>query len=80
MTYLLNWIFNVKEIENRYGISNQTARTDISGLVKLEYLEVSNVNAKEQKYYKSSHFDELIQLPNLCPERLIINTTVNKRR
>ena len=46
MIYLLNWIFNVKEIENRYGISNQTARTDISGLVKLEYLEVSNVNAK----------------------------------
>ena len=61
MTYLLNWIFNVKEIENRYGISNQTARTDIGGLVKLEYLEVSNVNAKEQKYYKSSRFDELIR-------------------
>jgi Fic family protein len=56
-----DWIFNVKEIENRYGISNQTARTDISGLVKLEYLEVSNVNAKEQKYYKSFRFDELIR-------------------
>jgi Fic family protein len=56
-----DWIFNVKEIENRYGISNQTARTDIAGLVKLEYLEVSNVNAKEQKYFKSSRFDELIR-------------------
>ena len=56
-----DWIFNVKEIENRYGISNQTARTDIGGLVKLEYLEVSNFNAKEQKYYKSSRFNELVR-------------------
>ncbi len=55
-----HWIFNVKEIENRYAVSNQTARTDIIGLINLGYIEMSKVNAKEQKYYKSPKFDDLI--------------------
>lgn len=55
-----DWVFNIKEIENRCGVSNQTARNDISGLLTLGYIELLKVNAKEQKYYKSDRFDTLI--------------------
>lgn len=55
-----DWVFNVKEVENTYAVSNQTARTDISGLVALGYLAMVKINAKEQKYYKSQRFDELL--------------------
>lgn len=56
-----DFVFNVKEIENRNGVSNQTARMDIIGLIELGYIEMSKVNAKEQKYYKSHQFDELVK-------------------
>jgi Fic family protein len=56
-----DWVFNVKEIENRNGVSNQTASNDIVALVKLGYLEMSKVNGKEKKYYKSLQFDDLVK-------------------
>lgn len=56
-----DWLINVKEIENRFAVSNQTARTDLLALEKLGYLTKGYVNAKEQKYYKSKRFDELIK-------------------
>lgn len=56
-----DWVFNVKEVENTYAVSNQTARTDISGLIALGYLDMVKINAKEQKYYKSQGFDELVK-------------------
>jgi len=62
-----DWVFNVKEIENRNGVSNQTARADIIGLIELGYIEISKVNAKEQKYYKSNQFDELLKRGNKIP-------------
>jgi Fic family protein len=65
-----DWIFNVKEIENRNGVSNQTARMDIIGLIELGYIEVSKINAKEQKYYKSSQFDDLVKKGNKMPKPL----------
>jgi Fic family protein len=56
-----DWGFNVKEIENTYAVSNQTARNDINGLIRLGYIEVVKVNAKEQKYFKSPRFDEQLK-------------------
>lgn len=56
-----DWLINVKEIENRFAVSNQTARTDLLTLEKLGYLTKGYINAKEQKYYKSKRFDELIK-------------------
>jgi Fic family protein len=64
-----DWVFNVKEIENRNGVSNQTASNDITGLVKLGYIEMSKVNGKEKKYYKSYQFDELVKKGNETPKR-----------
>lgn len=63
-----DWVFNVKEIENRNGVSNQTARMDIIGLIELGYIEMSKVNAKEQKYYKSLQFDGLVKKGNEIPK------------
>jgi Fic family protein len=56
----LDWVFNVKEIENRFAVSNQTARTDVSELVHLGYITAVKVNSKTQKFYKSNEFDSLI--------------------
>lgn len=45
-------MLSIKEIENRLQISNQTARTDILGLVKLTYLKEILINKKEKRYIK----------------------------
>jgi Fic family protein len=43
-------ITTVKEVENRLGVTNQTARTDLGGLVKLEWLAQINLNGKKKGY------------------------------
>lgn len=45
-------IFTVKEIQTRFNISNQTARTDLDGLVALNYLENINFNKKTKGFGK----------------------------
>ncbi|MDR2473383.1 MAG: hypothetical protein LBD53_07495 [Tannerella sp.] len=52
-----NSIFTVKEIENRFSIGNQTARTDLYGLVKLEYLTEININKRKIAFIKSEKFN-----------------------
>lgn len=54
-------IFSVKEIENRFSVSNQTARTDLSELVKKGYLEENSMNKKTKRFYKSSNFEKLLK-------------------
>jgi len=54
-------LFTVKEIENRFRISNQTARTDLLSLVELGYLELVEVNKKKRAFAKSSKFDSLLK-------------------
>jgi Fic family protein len=54
-------MFSVKEIENRFNISNQTARTDLQGLCTLGYLEEIGLNKKSKGYTKSDQFDHLIK-------------------
>lgn len=54
-------LFSVKEIENRFNISNQTARTDLTLLVNMGYLEVVELNKKAKGFCKSTIFDQLIK-------------------
>jgi len=65
---ILKWVseepevrLSVKEIENRFNIANQTARTDLSILEEMGYLTVIDVNKKTKGYYKSEIFDSLIK-------------------
>lgn len=58
-------ILNSKEIENRYQISNFTARSDLKGLVNLGFLEIIQVNKIKQSFIKSAEFDRIIKQCNL---------------
>lgn len=54
-------VLNVKEIENRFNISNFTARTDLKSLVELGFLEVIQVNKQKQNFIKSNTFDKVLK-------------------
>lgn len=54
-------IFNTKEIESRFDISNFTARSDLKTLVALGFLEVIQVNKKKQNFVKSKDFDLIMK-------------------
>lgn len=56
-----NTCFSVKEIENRFSVSNFTARMDLEGLVKLDYLSDIKLNKVKRNYIKSAKFDKLIK-------------------
>lgn len=53
-----NRFFTVKEIENIFKITNQTARTDIEELVERELLKKVSVNKKSFNYWKGEKFDK----------------------
>ncbi len=50
--------FTVKEIENTYSVTNQTARTDIEELVDKGFLKKVAINKKSFNYWKGDKFDE----------------------
>ncbi|WP_100611076.1 Fic family protein [Confluentibacter lentus] len=52
-----NRFFTVKEIENIFSITNQTARTDIEELVSRGFLKKIAVNKKTSNYWKGDKFD-----------------------
>ncbi len=54
-------LFTVKEMENRFRVSNQTARTDLYGLSEKGYLDTIELNKKTKAFSKSKKFDELIK-------------------
>ena len=54
-------IFNSKEIESRFHISNFTARSDLKSLVELGFLDTIQVNKKKQSFIKSQDFDKVIR-------------------
>lgn len=54
-------LFGVKEIETRFSISNQTARTDLLGLEKKGYLEGIDINKKTKGFCRSEKFESLIK-------------------
>ncbi|WP_299218823.1 Fic family protein [uncultured Aquimarina sp.] len=62
---LLFWIkenenrhFSVKEIENIFSVTNQTARTDLESLVEKDILKKIYINKKTSNYWKGDHFDK----------------------
>ncbi|MCB9033875.1 MAG: Fic family protein [Chitinophagales bacterium] len=66
--YILKWLYDnsnliltVNEIQNRFSISNQTARTDLTELVKLGFLVEKNANKKSKVFFKVDNFEQLIQ-------------------
>ncbi len=54
-------VFSVKEIMNRFSISNYTARMDLKGLTEVGFLEELSVNKIKRIYIKSPHFEQLIK-------------------
>ena len=50
--------FTVKEVENTFNITNQTARTDIEELVEKELLKKIAINKKTFNYWKGDKFDK----------------------
>lgn len=56
-----NICLSVKEIENRFSVSNFTARTDLEGLVSLGYLTEIQLNKVKRNYIKSENFGNLIK-------------------
>ena len=53
--------FTVKEIENRFSVSNFTARVDLDNLIKIGYLSEIKINKVKRMYIKSEQFDALIK-------------------
>lgn len=58
-------VLNSKEIENRFGISNFTARADLKMLVKLGFLEIIQVNKIKQNFIRSKGFINILIKFNL---------------
>jgi Uncharacterized conserved protein len=58
-------VLNSKEMENRFQVSNFTARSDLKGLEALGFLTVIQVNKIKQSFVKSEHFDEILKQHNL---------------
>jgi Fic family protein len=61
---ILKWIYDepgltltVKEIQVRFNISNQTARTDLELLKEMEFIDVKNINKKTKLFFKSDKFE-----------------------
>jgi len=61
---ILKWIYEepsllltVKDVDGRLGISNQTARTDLQGLLQVGFLSEININKKTVAYGKGINFD-----------------------
>ncbi|UOY04807.1 Fic family protein [Muricauda sp. SCSIO 64092] len=52
--------FTVKEIENVFSITNQTARTDLDELARKGYLKKIAINKKSSNYWKGEDFDTLL--------------------
>ena len=49
-----------REVEQRFGVSQPTAKSDLKGLVERGFLDEIAYNKVKRGYLKSSHFDELL--------------------
>ena len=56
-----NIVFTVKEVENRFGVSNFTARTDLNALVSKGFFMEIQVNKVKRNFVRSELFDQLIK-------------------
>lgn len=53
-------LFSVKEIETRFNVSNQTARTDLTELETKGFLTAVDLNKKTKGFCRSSQFSEIL--------------------
>ncbi|MDD4515365.1 Fic family protein [Massilibacteroides sp.] len=53
-------VLTIKELKNRFSISDYTARTDLARLVEGGFLEEKQVNKKQKHYLRSKEFLSLI--------------------
>lgn len=53
-------VLTTKEIENRFNVSNFTARMDLKTLVTMGYLETIQVTKQKKNFIKSPEFDKLV--------------------
>lgn len=65
---IIKWIYeepelllSVKEVQNRFNVANQTARTDLFSLEQRDYLQIVHLNKKTVAFFKSSSFDSLLK-------------------
>ncbi len=58
-------VLTIKEIENRFGVSGFTARTDLKQLVELGFAEIVQVNKIKQNFVKSKNFENVLEKYNL---------------
>lgn len=58
-------VLNIKEMENRFHVSNFTARSDLKGLEELGFLTIIQVNKIKQSFIKSNDFDKILKKYNL---------------
>jgi len=49
-----------REVEQRFGVSQPTAKSDLKGLVERGFLDEIAYNKVKRGYLKSTHFDELL--------------------
>lgn len=66
--YVIKWlyeeadlIFSIKEIETRFSVSNQTARTDLLKLAEFGFLDEIKINDKKKAFIRSDKFLGLIK-------------------
>ena len=56
-----NLILTVKELETRFMVSNQTARSDLLQLVKDGFIEIIQANKKKQIFIRTDKFEKLVK-------------------
>jgi Fic family protein len=56
-----NLILTVKEIETRFMVSNQTARSDLLQLVENGFIEIIQANKKKQIFIRTDRFQKLVK-------------------
>lgn len=66
---LVKWMYeepdlmlNVKEVQTRFNVSNETARNDLAELVQAGYLDIIHLNKKTKGYCRSKDFARLIEV------------------
>lgn len=57
-------MFTVKELTTRFSITSKTARADLQGLVKMQFMKEFPLNLRTVAYMKSDDFDNMIELYN----------------
>ncbi|MFT4093324.1 MAG: Fic family protein [Niabella sp.] len=67
-TAVLQWIkedaakmVTIRELRSVYGVSKETARTDLNGLVEKGWIRYFNINKKAYAFVKADGFDGLIK-------------------